>query len=259
MIWDDPWIAAATTPEGTLLPPAPPIWPAGVAFACARVDAIDLGEWAAFVGTEWTLSELRLRLADAWIPIVRSAGNIVGTCVLRPRQGGLWILETLKADKGFGAMTMRAGLRWIWDTHGPCAMGFTWELTVAQLMAVWWRGWLRAATSIEWGWAWAAEGCSFCPAKDVIPTAFGPRYAQPVAIAGAVVNDSGAHDGWGHVCMWRPDVDWSAVAKTGGWKRLWLWSSKSPGPGWRWTGEVVVVGVLNRQGRVVERWVTAEI
>lgn len=258
MLWDDPWIAAATTPEGTLLPPAPAIWQDGITFTCMRAtDLHDLSAWAIFVGTEWTPSELVMRLTDAWVAVARRGDAIVGTCVLRQRQGGLWLLETLKANKGFGALTMRAALRWIWDrSEAPPALGFTWELSVAQLIAVWWRGWLRAAVTIEWGWAWAGEGCSFCPS---IPVAFSPQWVTPVVAGNAVVSDSGKRDGWGYVAAWGADVDWVTVAKTGGWKRLWTRSTTSPGPGWRWTGEVVVVGVLNRRGRHVERWITAEI
>jgi hypothetical protein len=262
MLWDDPWIAVATTAEGTRLPPAAPVWPAGVTFMCVQANDLDLAAWSAFVGTGWEVAELAIRLEGAWIPVLQRAGEIMGTCVLRPKEDGLWILETLKAAKGFGALTMRSSLRWIWDTHGPCTLGFTWELTGRQLIGAWWRGWGRAIAAVQWGWMWVEPGtpCGFCGGGDAVPKEYLPRYVRPVFVEGAVVNDSGARDGWGHVCAWTPgDVDWAAVAKIGGWKRLWARSERSPGPGWRWTGEVVVVGMLNRRGLPVTQWITAEI
>jgi hypothetical protein len=77
----------------------------------------------------------------------------------------------------------------------------------------------------------------------------------------AVISDSGLGDGWGHVLTVRGDPDWSAIAKKGGWRRLWMRRSASPGPEWSWTGEFVVVGLLNYNdfSGISLDWITAEI
>jgi hypothetical protein len=265
MIWDDPWIAIATqssvadTGFCTTLPPPRPVLTGQ--FICT--GAADLSEdWLELVGTRWTLPESRGRLEDAWIPrLYTEEGDLVATCVLRPR-GPLWILETLRARRGFGAPLMRATMSWIWDRAGPFHLGFTWELTGAQLIAAWWRGWLAAAVSIGYGWVFS-EGCGFC-SKTADPLRK-LQHPLPLYIAdssGAVIiNDSGAGDGWGHVVCWTGSPNWTAVRQKGGWDRLWAHGPKAPGSDWSWTGEFVVVGVLNwnRQTPLELPWRTAEI
>jgi hypothetical protein len=84
-----------------------------------------------------------------------------------------------------------------------------------------------------------------------------PTYFQDISGL-AVVSDSG--DGWGNVLAIKDSPDWSKVSQKGGWRRLWMRSVVSPGPGWSWTGEFVVVGLLNyNSGPVSLDWITAEI
>lgn len=280
MIWSDAWSLAATewsddAPFNTMLPPPVPVLPIGATFCCVRWATLaasdsDVTEWMDCVRTEWTASELAIRLTDAWIPLLRNGdGRLVGTAVFRPGLGGNpthWLLETLRVvggerGKGWGRLLMEAGRRWLWcQTGGPFVLAFVWELSAPGLVAAWWRGWMRAAISVQRGWVFAVAGCSFCPdterttrSRHVLP-----QYIQTgSAAAWAVVNDTGCDDGWGNVCAWRGTVDWSAVAKIGGWRRLWARASVAPSAEWRWSGECVVVAALN--GRPVLDWVTAEI
>jgi hypothetical protein len=267
MIWDDPWIAAATDQGGpvrrfcTTLPPPVPDLSAGLVFDCVGCDVLDLVAWADLVRTRWTPAELRVRLQGAWIPCLWTRDGLVATCVLRP-QGSRWILETLKAQKGYGTPLMRSLMTWIWRRDGPFVLAYTWELTAAQLVGAWWRGWLASAAAFQYGWVWRTEetGCTFCP-ESTGWKPVGPRPVLPVTVDGAVVSDSGLGDGWGYVAQWQGTPDWSVVAKKGGWRALWMRSLESPGPGWRWTGEFVVVGLLNHWGPPPDRldWLTAEI
>jgi hypothetical protein len=271
MIWDDPWIAVATDQGGeprtfcTTLPPPVPDLPPGVIFRCVRVsDLIDLQAWANLqawadlVRTRWTVAELHQRLQNAWIPCLETADGLVGTCVLRP-VGSKWILETLKAQPGYGTLLMRSVMTWIWrHVGGPFVLAYTWELSAAQLVGAWWRGWLTSAAAIQYGWVWRDSACSFCPEQEVW-TPIGPRPVLPLLVDGAVVSDSGLGDGWGYVSSYTGTPDWTAVAKKGGWRSLWMRSMVAP-PGWRWTGEFVVVGLLNHwTGSGSSSWLTEEL
>jgi hypothetical protein len=296
MIWDDPWIAVATDQGGeprtfcTTLPPPVPELPAGVLFRCVRAGDVDLAAWADLVRTRWSTAELLVRLADAWIPYLETVDGIVATCVLRPQADGKWILETMKAQRpqqvssvsrprpqqasngvgaatphvaqhGYGTLLMRSLMTWIWrHVGGPFVLAYTWELTAVQLVAAWWRGWLASAAAIQYGWVWRTEGsCIFCPEQEVWKPV-GPRPVLPLTVDGATISDSGLGDGWGYVSSYVGTPDWSAVAKKGGWRALWLRASDSPGPLWRWTGEFVVVGLLNQFGPSDSlNWLTAEI
>lgn len=281
MIWDDPWIAAATDHGGparrfcTLLPPPRPVLPAGLTFDClATTNIIPAlwSEWRDLVGTAWDLEALVARLAGAWVVVMRdSSGALVGTCVLRSRSSSqLWLLETLCAHHGVGTPLMRSVMTWIWDRVGPFMLGFTWELTAPQLAVAWWRGWLAAAAAIQFGWSWRAssnpesnpnQGCLFCPSKDKHqPLLILPSLIRS-ATGCAIVTDSGLGDGWGYVLAVRGMPDWDAVCARGGWRNgLWMRSvAAPPGDGWRPTGEIVVVGLLNCWGKVSLEWITAEI
>jgi hypothetical protein len=57
------------------------------------------------------------------------------------------------------------------------------------------------------------------------------------------------------------EVDWASVVRIGGWRALWYRGSTAPSAGWSWTGEFVVVGLLNYDGRtkIPTRWITSEI
>jgi hypothetical protein len=277
MIWDDPWIAVATDQGGeprtfcTTLPPPVPDLPLGVIFQCVRVsDLIDLHAWvnlqmwADLVRTRWTVAELRQRLQNAWIPCLSTADGLVGTCVLRP-VGSKWILETLKAQSGYGTLLMRSVMTWIWrHVGGPFVLAYTWELTAAQLVGAWWRGWLTSAASIQYGWVWRDGACTFCPEQEAW-SPIGPRPVVPLLVDGAVVSDSGLGDGWGYVSSYTGTPDWTVVAKKGGWRSLWMRSMVAPAPTWRWTGEFVVVGLLNQWTGSSDSltdevtWLTAEI
>ena len=272
MIWGDPWIAAATDRSGgsrrfcTTIPPPPVSLAAGQRFACVRAGDLDLQGWRDLVGTRWSDTALLERLKGAWIPCLFREGALVATCVLRP-QGGLWILETMRARSGYGTPLMRTLMRWIWNHEGPFILGFTWELTLAQLGAAWWRGWLGAAAAYQYGWAFSVDGCHFCGSQDGWAPMTEPRFVVPTLIQDAestwsvVVSDSGLGDGWGYVSRWSGPVDWAVVAERGGWKALWCRSQWAPAPKWHWTGEIVVVGLLNARApsEFDVDWVTAEV
>lgn len=273
MIWGDPWTEVATQRDSrssrfctTLPPPRTPL-PDGVRFGI-------LGEltqeWLDFVRTRWTTEEAALRLTDAVIPCFFEGETLVATCVLRPRGDNVWILETLRAKKGLGAPFLRTVIPWLWfeKVGGPIILAYTWELSLPALVGAWWRGWLRSAAEIQYGWSWVSPGesCGFCPDHGWEP--IGPRLAVPTYFQDpsengfAVVSDSGLVDGWGNVLVVRGDPDWSTVAKKGGWRRLWMRRSVSPGPEWSWTGEFVVVGLLNYNSDFSDfslDWITAEI
>lgn len=263
MIWGDDWTQVACQKgDGrfctTLPPPLTPLAD-GVRF---RFITEPTQDWLDLVRTRWTIEEAALRLTDATIPCLFDRGALVATCVLRQRED-IWILETLNARKGWGAPLLRAVIPWIWSQSGPFIMAYTWELSLPALIGAWWRGWLRSAVEIQYGWALSADGspCSFCPGGW---EPVGPRLAMPTLFVHdggkTVVSDSGLVDGWGHVLTIQGEPDWPTVAKKGGWKRLWTRSSVCPGPGWSWTGEFVVVGLLNySSGPVPPSYYTAEI
>jgi hypothetical protein len=277
MIWGDPWTQIATqkTAESgrfcTTLPP--PRSQESLQFLDTRKPRKPKKpgkpnqEWLDLVRTRWTIEEAALRLTDAIIPCLYDGGALVATCVLRERRldDTVWILETLNARKGWGARLLRAVISWLWyeKVGGPFIMAYTWELSLPALMSAWWRGWLRSAAEIQYGWALSlTDDCNFCPDHGWEPV--GPRLPMPTYFPGpdgfAAVSDSGLVDGWGHVLAFRGRPDWSRVGQKGGWRRLWMRSRVSPGPGWSWTGEFVVVGFLNYNGLSVPlEWITAEI
>ena len=265
MIWDDPWIAAATDRSSrnglfcTRLPPPVPTMPAGMTFRCVQTMTPD-AEWLALVGTRWSPKEAAARLVDSWVPLLRDEeGRLVGTCVLRNQSGSVWLLETLRSVR-YGTLLMRSVMTWIYQQHGPFILGYTWELTAVSLAYAWWRGWMASAVAIEYGWAFS-EGCGFCPTDSVpappvllLPTLMRTEHGW------AIVNDSGLRDGWGHVVAWDGIVDWVTVAKRGGFRSLWMRGKVSTAPPqWRWTGEFVVVGMLNACQPETRKWITAEI
>ena len=272
MIWGDDWTQIATQKSDvsgrfctSLVPPRTAL-SAGVQFRVVTGEPTQ--DWLDLVSTRWTIEEAALRLADARVPCLFEDGVLVATCVLRfLTVDDIWVLETLSARKGWGTPLLRAVIPWIWDeAGGPFIMGYTWELSLPALIGAWWRGWLRSAAEIQYGWACSLsltpDDCNFCPNDGWEP--LGPRLAMPTYFQDengfAVVSDSGLMDGWGHVLAVRGSPDWSKVGQKGGWRRLWMRRSVSPGPGWSWTGEFVVVGLLNYNGSSVPLdWITAEI
>lgn len=292
MIWSDPWIDVATTPpaEGTgvnpfctTLPPPRPRLPPDLRFQCALASAMsdtDLLEWRELVGTRWSVEALRQRLAGAWIArlwMTEEIANIlIATCVLRRGPvPAMWILETLIAQpkgRGYATALVRSAMTWIWSEgqRGPFVLAYTWELTVAQLAVAWWRGRLKSAAAYESGWIWTAEGCQFCETNTRRDHPVGP--AMPLifrsADSEAIVSDSGFGDGLGYVLACRGEIDWASVARQGRWRALWWRGATAPprnyvtGVGtWQYTGEVIVVGMLNYDGRggIPTRWVTTEV
>jgi GNAT superfamily N-acetyltransferase len=256
MIWDDPWLLAPLSGP----PPAPPELPAGMVFRCLQVCDMSgtlLLQWRDLVGTRWSISALQERLAGAWVALLYDSGGRgpVATCVLRPRGSTIWLLETFVArpqGSGFGTLLMRHALPWVW-AQGCRSLIYTWELGPVGLAAAWWRGWLRTTASYEWGWVLRRDstGCSFCPeTRD----ASGSQFITPVLIRStqhngpwAIVSDSGLGDGWGYVLMTAGAVDWQTVFQKGGWRALWYRGDSAPtGTDWKWTGEIVVTGVIGR-------------
>jgi hypothetical protein len=221
-----------------------------------------LDAWIALVGTRWLPHQVLERLAGAWIPCLFQGDELVATCVLRPK--GLWILETLHARKGFGTPFLRSMVVWLYKHDGPFSLGYTWELSLAGLVGAWTKGWLASANQIQYGWSWSLHtSCSFCSKES------DPRFVVPVVIQTekgiAIVSDSGLRDGWGTVLAYRGDPDWALIAREGRWISLWMRASRHPS-GWIWTGEIVVVGVLNpihgsydKDDKDDKEWITAEI
>lgn len=275
MIWDDPWITFATDRSGpvrefcTTLPPPPP--PTGVIFDCVRVEERSdqfLVGFQGLVRTRWSVAVLRRRLAGAWSAAVWAPGEkLQGVCILRPYRD-IWLLESLAAVHGHGGPLMHTSIYWLWMfKRMPFKLGFQWELTGTQYLAAWWRGWLAAEAELQWGWIWRfplldPSGCSFCPSTHVQLEP--PVFDMPTLIQGsdwsAVVSDSGKQDGMGIVLAYSGTVDWSVVAKKGAWVSLWMRAVARPYAGWNWTGEFVVVGLLNHWGPLPSlTWVTPEV
>ena len=261
MIWNDPWLLAALAPGGTRLPPMQVVLGKEQRFEMFSPRTLQpyLEAWIALVGTRWLQKQVLERLEylkGAWIPCLFQGNELVATCVLQPKD--IWILETLHARKGFGAPLLRSLVVWLYKRVGPFSLGYTWELSPIGLLGAWSRGWLASAVAIQYGWSWS-HSCSFCSSH---PEA---RFTVPVAITTAngmaIVSDSGLRDGWGHVLTYRGNPDWAMIAKEGSWASLWTRSRGSPGLNWSWTGEFVVVGILNQiyEGSPNIDWITAEI
>jgi hypothetical protein len=276
MIWDEPWTIVACQPGGTTIPPPRTPLEADQRFACVRghkflQNNVDLQVWADFVGTTWLVEELAQRLECAWIACLFNKDFLVATCVLRPpdKHRGAWLLETLRAKSGYGRTLIRAVIPWLFDkSGGPFTMTYTWELSLPALVGAFLKGWLRSAAAIHYGWVWSpsneskeSEGCGFCPSTRWEP--IGPRLTLPTLFrdgsGSAVVSDSGLGDHWGYVSVIRGSPDWSSIVAKGGWRVLWYRGSVAP-EGFRWSGEFVVVGLLNhRGGPVALEWISSEI
>jgi len=249
-IWDDEWTVVASREETRLPPRRPDLGD----LTLEVTTSTELEEWLVFVRSGWTVAEATERIRDAQLVLLRDpSGELCGTCVLRSRQNNWWLLETLRAKRGVGNLVIRSAVRWLWEqTDGRFRIAFTWELGVIGAMwSLYGRGWWRAAREIHWGWVWTdLSDCGWCPRSETTP--WRPRLSMPVVLSGsvwhAIVSDSGNRDGFGFVLDWSGDVPWRDVVKTGGWRRLWCHSSIVPRcsvGSWRWSGEVVVFGVLN--------------
>jgi len=260
MIWDDPWLLCALGPGGTRLPPLPVVLGVGQRLEVVNPDTLVpyLDMWISLVGTKWLPHEVLARLAGAWIACLFQDSELVATCVLRP-QSNLWILETLHARKGFGTPLLRSIVYWLYMRVGPFSLGYIWELSIGGYMTAWYRGWLRSANAIHYGWSFPVHGCGFCP----VSWHPRPRYILPTffqtASGCAIVSDSGLRNGWGNVLAYRGDPDWHTIGVKVRWRSLWMHAISGP-KGWKWTGEVVIIGVLNALHQSTNlAWITAEI
>jgi hypothetical protein len=276
MLWNDPWIFAATdrSQSGTFcttLPPPRPTLPLYLQFQCIPATSMsDMETWLRFVKTGWKEETARQRLQEAWIALLYSTEEgtthtLVATCVLRMRSMSAhsfeWILETLVASptqKGYGNNLVRSVMSWLYDRCGPFVLHYVWEVTLTQLMRVWWRGWLRSAVAIHRGWSWREKNtCTMCPSAQsptfVLPTLF------DTPTGSAVLSDSGLQDGWGYILALYGAPSWDSIAKKGGWHSLWYHGVSPPSAKWKWTGEWVVLGCLNAPSPTHIPWITAEI
>ena len=218
MLWSDPWVTVALSPGGTRLVPPPPRLPNGFTCRLESRDSLHIRAWATLVGTRFHSTEIYRRLQNTVIPCLHDAsGSIVATCVFRATdRSGVFLLETLVSRKGYAGHLLHAGIYQFYKRIGPHSLVYTWELTAAQLVGAWLRGWISSMTSMEYGWI---SRTSNLPGSD-----------------------SGLDDDFIHVYMGsglapRPN-------KTN--KKFWTSWPTCPGPGWSWTGEFVVTGVLNR-------------
>jgi hypothetical protein len=259
MLWSDPWIEAATAPGGTDRPPPVPELPTGLCFTCVQVSELNITEWRLFLGSPLSNQHIAERIGGDWVSCLYDGPRIIATCVLRPR-GSTWLLETLFARErghGYGNLLVRSAMTWIWKRVGRFTLVYTWELSILGLAVAWWRGWLRSATSIERGWVLRAGPCGFC--SDLS----GGRFNIPMffrdSSGSAVVVDSGLGDGCGYVQAWRGEPSWGPIMRDGSWSSLWCRGSVAPSGSWLWTGEFVVVGVLNAATSIQKGWISAEI
>lgn len=243
-MWSDPWIAAATASGGTRLPPLNPERDSRVFFSCTDWTSLSADTqlaWRSVVGTQLSAASIEHRLANAKVPCLftrTTPPTLVATCVIRTRYDSagvpLHMLETLAAHHGFATPLLRFTVRWLYDTSGPFALTYMWELTTLQLLASWLRGWMVSAVEIQRGWVWRR----------------GPN-GGPNGGPNSPIMDSGLADGCGYITdisAFESETDWDSVA--GHWTHLWARSSSAPPPSkqkaWSWTGEWIVIGCLNR-------------
>ena len=262
MLWNDPWIEAATTrglrpgPFCTLIPPPRPVLHADYSFDCVAGEALNVGEWQEIVRSGWSDEIIRARLTAALVPCLRREGQLIATCVLRPQGGPLWVMETFVArwrGSGYGGLLLRCFIDWMWRRFGPVTIGYTWELTTCQLLVAGLRGWLASAVSIQMGWTWTALEPTRSVTRPTLPVWMSDKAGS------AVVTDSGLGDGWGYVSAYRGSPSWDLIAKKGGWQRLWFRGDSAPSDQWKWSGEFVVVAFMNSNVSRSSEWITAEI
>lgn len=205
-----------------MTPPPVPRLPSGFTCRLESRDSVDITKWSALVGTLWGPHVVRSRLRDSVIPcLYDTSGALVATCVFRPDDPGIYLLETLVARprrKGYGGHLLHAGVYMLYGRVGPHSLVYAWELNAAQLIWTWMRGWMASMISLEYGWITTGS----------VPDELSMRYS-----------DSGLGDGIVHMS--------SASLPAPGHKKLWMSSSTCPGPGWSWTGEFIVIGGLNKK------------
>jgi hypothetical protein len=283
MLWSEPWLALASSAEGTRIPPPRPALSDGTSFRLLPAGECLTADWLTFVGSGLSVAAARARIQEpgalvAWLEGPKGAA----TCLLRPadNEGSrIWRLESFVArprGRRLGELLLRSVMWHLWFLPGDqqgATLVFQWELAgLPALAGAWWRGWLGAAVAVERGWRWRRtaeqEKCGFCPVTDawVPPSGEIAGGGRPVVVrdpsAGwtVVVADSGLCDGWGYVLTYKGmGVDWPRVAAIGGWRELWYRGSSAPVGNWTWTGEWVVIGRVGVGRPIQTRWLTAEI
>ena len=250
MIWNDPWCIAASEPGGTDLPPMAVNLPTHQRF---EVVSAPFAEWIELVGTQLSPTELSARIA-----VLYNNDCLVATCVLRYQTVNcMWLLETFKVAaeyRGrahFGALLLRCAMCWLFArTSRRCMLGYIWELTLGELIGAWTKGWLRTMVDLEYGWSISQS--------DI----------DPDERATMTVCDSGLGDGVGYVLDFgeQTRVCNQNHNQNQQWKMFWTRAKIRPSKKWIWTGEFIVVGVLNWKGQgqgqgqeQISRWNTPEI
>lgn len=266
MIWDDPWcVVAATQPGGTTLPPIRYELPPHLHFALLdRANEEDLKEWTAFVGSRLPLHEVLRRLEDAHIPLLRKDNRIVSTCVLRHIKQDLWMLESLTATHGFATPLLRQVMPYIFERQGGrFSLAYTWELTIWGFIGAWFKGWLSTIVSVRQGFVYKGEKegkekgerKKEGEGKEEKEKREGKERKEKKRGGVWTVHTSSKDPEVGEVTYIAGDPRWSLLR----YKMLWTCASVAP-RGWESTGEIVVLGCLNRRSSQTVEWPThAEI
>jgi hypothetical protein len=253
MLWSEPWLELAASPAGTLIPPPRQVLPSGWHYERVSATAGITADWLDFVGAGLPVEAACQRVGrDASVACLFVKSVLVATCILRPVADRVWSLETFVARprrRRYGEWLLRCVMRDLW-AHRGAALVFQWEIAgLPALLGAAWRGWIRAARRIDYGWRWrrAAEAasCGFCPVTAAWLPSVEEKEKDEVVVEGVLVVDSGLCDGWGYVLDMpanRTGINWTRVAAAGGWRELWWAGAMSPGAEWHWTGEWIVHG-----------------
>lgn len=245
MIWDDPWCVVAKQPGGTALPPIHYELPDDIKFSLLdKGDNKGLNEWMTFVKTSLPPSGVLQRISSTcYIPVLKKEGVIIATCVLRHMKQDFWMLESLTAVHGYATPLLQQVMPLLYKLQrGRFSLGFTWELTVLGILGAWLKGWLSTMVSVKQGFIF--EGNEIKKSRDTsIVTVFPSSQNADI----------------GEVSEFTGDPNWSLVKRLLGFKTLWMRSYVAP-RGWRSSGEIIVLGCLNRRKSQIVEWPThAEI
>ena len=232
-MWSNPWIDLAIA--GTRIgPPTPNLGTSR--FVLETRATLDISGWISFVETHWSPEIVHYRLQGSYIACLYT-DKLVATCVLRNTSPNTYTIETLLAKpkgRGYGALLIHAAVHALYQRVGPHKLMYTWELNLKTLIWAYMRGWLRSMVALEYGWVRPPTEKYESPALD-----------KPIHAYGLWLSDSGLNDNYVYIES-DPDTDLTKIS----WnfctnKTLWIKSSVCPGPGWRWTGEFIVIGGLN--------------
>lgn len=258
MIWDDPWCVVARQPGGTALPPIRYNLAEDLIFSLLdRNDNKALTEWMAFVKTVLAPSDVLQRLpGTCHVPVLKKKDTIVATCVLRHMKQDLWMLESFTAVHGYGTPLLQQVMPILYKIQGGrFSLGFTWELTVWGLVGAWLKGWLSAAVSVKQGFVFKCDGDD--------KSKKGSTESKGSTGSTVTVCRSSQNADIGEISDFTGDPNWSLVGRLVGrlvgFKTLWMRSSVAP-RGWLPSGEIIVLGCLNRRESQTVEWPThAEI